>query len=265
MAWILRLVKTGVDGETQGTDLMEIRKPDGLGDIVNLGLTLSEAKLVLANVQREIATAQARDHVVRRPDCSRRDGVCRMKDFREHAVAMLFGEVTIKLPRFRCARRGGTETGIGWPTHCRSTPELDRIRAQLSSLMTYRMAADLLKQMFPVDAGTYPETLRRHTLRTGEALADCAATRPETAAPVIAITLDSAFVRSCEDGERHLEVRVGNVETKSGGRQVFGAVAKADTDIEVLIRRNLDAIGRIEGTELTAFTDSCPATGCGFL
>ena len=141
---------------------------------------------MLANVQREIATAQARDHVVRRPDCSRCDGVCRMKDYRDHAVATLFGQVTIKLPRFRCARCGGTETGIGWPSHCRSTPELDRIRAHLSSLMTYRVAADLLEQVFLVDAGTDPETLGRHTLRAGEALADCAATRPETAAPAIA-------------------------------------------------------------------------------
>jgi hypothetical protein len=123
------LVKTGVDREAQGTDLMEIRRPDGLGDIANLGLTLSEAKLVLPNVQREIATAQARDHVVRQPDCPGCDGVCRMKDYRDHAVATLFGQVTIKLPRFRCARCGGTETGIGWPLQCRSTPELDRIRA----------------------------------------------------------------------------------------------------------------------------------------
>jgi hypothetical protein len=38
-------------------------------------------------------------------------------------------------------------------------------------------------------------------------------------------------------------VRVGNVETKAGGRQVFGCVAKAGTDIEGLIRKNLDAVG----------------------
>jgi hypothetical protein len=107
------LAKTGVDSEAQGTDRMEIRRPDGLGDIANPGLTLSEAKLVLANVQREIATAQARDHVVRRPDRSRCGSVCRMKDYRDHAVATLFGQVTIKLPRFRCVRCGGTETGIG--------------------------------------------------------------------------------------------------------------------------------------------------------
>src|SRR5689334_4520982 len=47
-----------------------------------------------------------------------------------------------------------------------------------------------------------------------------------------------------EDGERHLEVRIGNVETESGGRQVFGAAAKANTDIGALIRRALEAVGR---------------------
>jgi len=52
--------------------------------------------------------------------------------------------------------------------------------------------------------------------------------------------------------------RVGNVETQSGGRQVFGAVAKAATDLQALIRRNLDAVGRTENTALTAFTDGCP-------
>jgi len=119
------------------------------------------------------------------------------------------------------------------------------------------VAADFLEQMFPVDAGKDPETLRRRTWKIGEVLRNDAAARPETTAPAIVVTLDSTFIRSCEDGERHLEVRVGNVETESGGRQVFGAVAKADTDIKVLIRRSLDAVGRTEDTALTAFTDGC--------
>jgi hypothetical protein len=115
----------------------------------------------------------------------------------------------------------------------------------------------VLAQMFPVGAGSDPETLRRHTLKIGEVLRNDAVAKPETAAAAIAVTLDSTFIRSCEDGERHLEVRVGNVETESGGRQVFGAVAKADTDIKVLICQSLDAVGRIEDTVLTAFTDGC--------
>ena len=124
--------------------------------------------------------------------------------------------------------------------------------------MTYRTAADLLEQMFPVDTGKHHETLRRHTLKVGEALGECAAIQPETPASAIVVTLDSTFIRSCADGERHLEVRVGNVETASGGRQVFGAVAKAGTDIRALIRCNLDAVGRTKDTALTAFTDGCP-------
>jgi len=258
VAWVLRLVKIGAEGEGPCVDVMEISRPDDLVDIANLGLTLAEAKRLLAGVQREIVAAQARDHAVRRPECPRCGGVCRVKDYRDHAVATLFGQVTLRLPRFRCAACGGIEAGVGWPAHCRSTPELDRLRAHLSALMTYRTAADVLGQMFPVDAGTHHETLRRHTLKVGEALGDYVATRPETAASAVVVTLDSTFIRSCAEGGRHLEVRVGNVETASGGRQVFGAVAKAGTDIEALIRRNLDAVGRTGDTALTAFTDGCP-------
>jgi hypothetical protein len=66
--------------------------------------------------------------------------------------------------------------------------------------------------------------------------------------PAITIPVDRTFVRSREDDERHFEVWVGNIDTKAGGRQVFGGVAKAETDIEGLIRKNLDAIGGIKDT-----------------
>ena len=71
-------------------------------------------------------------------------------------------------------------------------------------------------------------------LKAGAALAARAV--PATAAPAatISVTQDGTFVRSCEPGERHLEARVGNVETSTGARQVFAAVAGADTDIAAL-------------------------------
>jgi len=134
---------------------------------------------------------------------------------------------------------------------------LNRLQAHLSALMPYREAADFLAQMFPVDAGKDSETLRRRTLKIGEALRNEAVSRLETAASAIDASLDSTFIRSCEDGERHLEVIVGNVETEAGGRQVFGAVAKSGTDIKEQIRGSLDAVGRTADTALTAFTDGC--------
>ena len=49
----MRLAAAGDEGHS--VDLMEISRPDDLGDIVNLGLTLTEAKQLLARVQCEIS------------------------------------------------------------------------------------------------------------------------------------------------------------------------------------------------------------------
>jgi hypothetical protein len=132
------------------------------------------------------------------------------------------------------------------------------LRARLSALMSYRTGAAVLKQMFPVDAGQDPETVRRHTLKIADGLRAQAAIKPATATAAIMVTLNATFIQSCEDDARHLEGRVGNVEAEAGRRQVFGAVAKAGTDLGALIRRSLDTVGRTEATTLTAFTDGCP-------
>jgi hypothetical protein len=40
--------------------------------------------------------------------------------------------------------------------------------------------------------------------------------------------------------------------------QVFGAVARAETDITALIHQTLEAVGRTDSAKVTAFTDGCP-------
>src|SRR4051812_34177746 len=249
---------------------MRITRPGDLTGLASLGLTLADSKQLLAGLQREIVAAQARIHAVRRPECRGCGTACRVKDYRPHAIATLFGQVIVRLPRFRCAGCGTAQAGVTWPPHARSTPELDRMRAQLSALMTYRTGAEMLAQMFPVDSGAAHETLRRHTFKVADGLLSMPAiAEPATPSEAIVVTLDSTFIRSCGAGERHLEVRIGNVETAPGRRQVFGAVAKTGTDLAALIRRSLDAVGRTETTVLTAFSDGCPglrrilAGGCG--
>jgi hypothetical protein len=49
----------GDDARCLSADLMEICRPEGLGDIANLGLTLLEAKQLLASVQRAVVSGQA--------------------------------------------------------------------------------------------------------------------------------------------------------------------------------------------------------------
>jgi hypothetical protein len=94
---------------------MAISRPDGLGDIVNLGMTLSEAKQLLGQVQRQVVAEQANIHAMLRPDCRSCDRTCHVKDWQPHRIATLFGEVRLKLPRFLCAGCGCGETGVSWP------------------------------------------------------------------------------------------------------------------------------------------------------
>jgi hypothetical protein len=117
----------GEDDRCPSADLMEICRPEGLVDIANLGLTLPEAKRVLASVQR-------------------------------------------------------------------ATPDLDQLQAHLSALMTYRVAADVLQHLLPIDAGLSPETLRHRTLRIGEQLRTAISDQP-TAAAAITVSMDSTSRR----------------------------------------------------------------------
>ena len=103
MGWVLRLADTGPDAAAESIDLIEIHRSSGLADITNLGLTLSEAKELLARVQQAMVAAQARDHAVRRPSCMSCSGLCQLKDWRPRRIATPFGEVTPRLRRWLCA------------------------------------------------------------------------------------------------------------------------------------------------------------------
>ena len=138
MAWVLRLVETGIDSPARVIDVMDIRPLGDLCDIAKLGLTLAEAKQILARLQQAVVAVQADDHAVLRPDCSSCGQACQVKDWRLHRVATLFGTVAVRLPRFRCPGCGLGETGIGWPPYCRSTPEFDPyLRGQSTRLVNY--------------------------------------------------------------------------------------------------------------------------------
>src|SRR5271163_3251268 len=76
MRWVLRLIETGMPSGVAGVDVMEISRPDGASNITDLGLTLSEAKQLLARVQQAIVAAQAGDLAARRPECPTCWGRC---------------------------------------------------------------------------------------------------------------------------------------------------------------------------------------------
>jgi hypothetical protein len=130
MGWVLRIVETETDSPGPGVDVMEIRPPRDLGDIAHLGLTLPEAKQLLARVQQAVVAAQAHEHAVLRPDCSSCGGGCHIQDWRLHRVATLFGVVEVRLPRFRCVRTvlHASRARHSDPASCRCLCDANRFR-----------------------------------------------------------------------------------------------------------------------------------------
>jgi hypothetical protein len=57
MGWVSRLVESGVEGSGRSVDVLEIIRPSDLGNLADLGLTLSQGRQLLALVQQEIVTA----------------------------------------------------------------------------------------------------------------------------------------------------------------------------------------------------------------
>jgi hypothetical protein len=96
MEWTLRLVGTEIDGQSRSCEVMVISRPDGLGDIAALGLTLVEAKQLPVQVQQKVVAAQAHQRTLFRPDCQSCGGGCHVKGWRPHRIATLFGEVRVK-------------------------------------------------------------------------------------------------------------------------------------------------------------------------
>jgi hypothetical protein len=113
VAWIVRLVQIGADGDGPFADVMTINRPDDLDDIANLGLTVAERKRVLAGLQQEIVAAQARSHSVQRPECRSCSGVYHLKDrharFQGFRTQSPTGSFSFRLPPLMqaCAVEGG--------------------------------------------------------------------------------------------------------------------------------------------------------------
>src|SRR3954471_19061251 len=101
MGWVLRLVET--EGPLGSVDVLEIDRPGNLDDLADLGLRLPDGKQLLSQVQQAVVAAQCRDHAAQRPACRACGAACRVKDYRPRRIATLFGTVTVRLPRFRCA------------------------------------------------------------------------------------------------------------------------------------------------------------------
>jgi len=209
-----------------------------------LGLSLAEAKTVLAGLQHHLVQAQTEEHCQARRRCARCGGQRPLKDRRPRQLQSLFGVVVVRAPRFgpcQCSvsrRRIIAPVTEIMPDRC--TPEYERVLAKLGALLPYRRARALLEDFFPIGVGPTIETVRQRTLLVGARLECAAVAAPESApaaeAKTITLSIDSGHaraVRTCQ--VRTFEVFVAQASNDDGEQVAFSSVpVEADRQVQQL-------------------------------
>jgi hypothetical protein len=230
-----------------------------------LGLSLAEAKSVLAGLQRHLVQTQAEEHCQVRRRCPRCGEQRPLKDLRPRQLRSLFGTLEIRAPRFDPCRCGVTLRTILSPVKeimpDRCTPEYERMLAELGALVPYRRARTLLGTFFPVGDLPTIDTIQRRTLQVGarlecEAVATPTPLLPPANAETIELSIDSGHVRAVRSYQvRTIEVFVAQASNDDGEQIVFSSVpAEADRQTQQL-RGVLQHLGATPCTELTILSD----------
>ena len=204
-----------------------------------LGLSLVEAKAILAGLQRHLVQAQTEEHCQARRRCPRCGGQRPLKDRRPRQLRSLFGMVEVRAPRFgscQCSvtlRSSISPVAEIMPDRC--TPEYERVLARLGALLPYRCARALLEDFFPVGDPPTTDTIQQRTLQVGARL-ECEAVSLPTSAPAaeaetIALSIDSGHVRAVRSYQvRTFEVFVRRPATTMAGKSPSAACRSRPTD-----------------------------------
>jgi hypothetical protein len=261
-------VMVELSGEIGASQVLEVHAggsatPDC--SATTLGLSLAEAKVVLADRQRHLVHGQAEEHCQLRRGCPRSGGQRPLKDRRSRQLRSLFGTVEVRAPRFepcQCSVTLGTVlspvTEI-MPDRC--TPEYECVHAELGTLLPYRRARALLRDFFPVGDLPTIDTIQRPTLQVGarlerEAIVAPAPAPPPAEAETIALSIDSGRVRAVRSYQvRTFEVFVAQASNDDGEAIIFTSVpVEADRQTQQL-RGVLHRLGATPKTEVTILSD----------
>jgi hypothetical protein len=204
-----------------------------------LGVSLAEAKALLARLQECVICQQAKEYTTCRRVCPRCYQMRPVKDYKLRPVDTLFGTVRVRSPRWLlcCCQSCWGQPAFSPLTEIiprRCTPELEYLLARFSSLFPYRQVVQFLQECFPVGPKLNHFTVRHRTLRVAQrledGLAEEASAETGSAPPIdsgtaegMLLSLDTGFVRSCERSSlRHFEVTVGRCERPGGPGESFG-------------------------------------------
>lgn len=267
---VLQMMDDG--GETIATetvaDLVKVSK--GAED---LGLSLSEAKTLLAKLQQAMVETQVELWLQENRDLDGR----RLRSKGSYRVTFhtLFGDVRLKSPRY-CLPRIDGANGPATISPLRAlipdhiAPERLYLETRWASLVPYAAAAELLADVLPIACGANATTVRQHALRAGRRIErelteekvsfmQDACPRDWMNLPIpdgrIVIGLDGGYIRDRNDRKRNFELIVGRSLPEDGDPRYIGFVHGYDRKPQRRILDHLKKQGVQANQDITFITD----------
>jgi hypothetical protein len=250
----LQLVMCSDEGQEETvTDVITLDKNHRR--IEHLGLTLAEAKQLLSTLQRHLLQQQVDTFLDTCSTCSDCGALLKRKAHASRSFRTLFGTVKLDSPRLEhcdCTRH---QTSSFRPLSALLTesvaPELLSMEAKWSSLVSYGMSLEALKDFLPLDVTLDVKTVRYDTLKVAKRLEAAVGDeqqrfmagspsawdllpRPEGS---FKVGIDGGYVRNWCAKKHNFEVIVGkstlsfreDEEAKAPSSKRFGFVQTLDT------------------------------------
>lgn len=170
MQLTLQIVITDESGSSRTEELMTIQKS---GETRNdIGLSVSESKLLLNTVQQSVVQLQADEytqHHIRCPHCL---AARRIKGKQKIRYRTLFGVIPVsglRVYRCRCEESDTKTVSLlsDWAGDY-SHPALKYIETRWASMISYEMTTRLLKDILPVGHSLNASTVRNHLCQVAQ-------------------------------------------------------------------------------------------------
>ena len=206
------------NGEKRTHRLCRLSRPSLASDPEVFGLRLEDAKSILGQIEKAVLIDQVAEFRSVRRICQSCQRVCAIHDYRTRHLDTPFGQFGLSAPRFdrcSCAAEAGKRirrflSHVTEIFPARTTPQTQRLQAELGAKHSFRDAGRLLEMFLPCRRahnrpvrnrlGQVAQGLERRTFDPGL----------ETSSTGLNVFLDGAHIRCRpEYQQRHLNVVVG--------------------------------------------------------
>jgi hypothetical protein len=230
-----------------GEDIQELacleRETEGLEE---MGINLTEAKALLAGLQKQVVEQQIAAYLADRNQCTHCAQAFRHKDQHPVVFRTLFGNLEFPSPRwFQCTcqphdTRTFSPLAELLTEHC--SPERLYLETKWASLVSFDLAAQMFEDLLPVETHIHATSIRNHLQHVAEQadvglgkeqvffIDGCQqewAALPRPPAP-ITVGIDGGYVRHWDNKKTNFEVIVGKSIPEEGVSKCFGLVQSYD-------------------------------------